>query len=211
MASQKFTLAHLVVLLLCNRFLSLRNFNIIKHTRFSVVNNLRSAQTRKVFAVQASEGATPTNRRGIIKTVGSFFSRLNNIVAVEKRDVEVVIVGAGIAGLSCAKSLVESGLIGSVLILEAESKAGGRVGTDQVEGYLLDRGFQVMLSPYVLSVACVLIITCTMAWYHVCTVCVSPNQVMNLYVDRIAIVAISNPKYTFITCSFYYRRCTSGP
>jgi len=163
MASQKFTLAtlaHLVVLLLCNRFLSLRN--IIKHTRFSVVNNLRIAQTRKVLAVQASEGATPTNRRGIIKTVGSFFSRLNNIVAVEKRDVEVVIVGAGIAGLSCAISLVESGLNGSVLILEAESKAGGRVGTDQVEGYLLDRGFQVILSLFVLSVACILIITCTM-------------------------------------------------
>jgi phytoene dehydrogenase-like protein len=61
-------------------------------------------------------------------------------------------VGGGIAGLSCAKSLVESGFnnSSSVLILEAESKAGGRVGTDQVDGYLLDRGFQVILHIFVL-------------------------------------------------------------
>ena len=42
-------------------------------------------------------------------------------VSIEKRQAEVVIIGGGISGLSCAKSLIASGLK-SVLVLEADSK-----------------------------------------------------------------------------------------
>ena len=60
--------------------------------------------------------------------------------------VDTVIVGAGLAGLSAAKRLVEAGQ--SILVLEAADGVGGRVRTDVVDGFRLDRGFQVLLTAY---------------------------------------------------------------
>jgi phytoene dehydrogenase-like protein len=59
---------------------------------------------------------------------------------------DALIVGAGLAGLSCAISLESAGL--TVSLLEASDGPGGRVRTDMVEGFRLDRGFQVMLTAY---------------------------------------------------------------
>lgn len=59
---------------------------------------------------------------------------------------DVLIVGAGLAGLCCARRLQESGV--SFQILEASETIGGRVRTDHVEGFLLDQGFQVLLTAY---------------------------------------------------------------
>jgi phytoene dehydrogenase-like protein len=61
-------------------------------------------------------------------------------------DAPVVVVGAGLAGLACAVALHEAGR--EVVVLEASDGVGGRVRTDHVDGYLLDRGFQVMLTAY---------------------------------------------------------------
>jgi phytoene dehydrogenase-like protein len=60
--------------------------------------------------------------------------------------VDVAIVGAGLAGLCCAVRLEQAGL--SVKLLEAEDAPGGRIRTDQVDGFRLDRGFQVLLTGY---------------------------------------------------------------
>ncbi len=59
---------------------------------------------------------------------------------------DVLIVGGGLAGLCCARALHEKGI--SFQILEQSDAIGGRVRTDEVFGYLLDRGFQVLLTAY---------------------------------------------------------------
>ncbi len=58
----------------------------------------------------------------------------------------VVIVGGGLAGLSCAVHLARAGL--SFRLFEASDRVGGRVRTDVFEGFRLDRGFQVLLTAY---------------------------------------------------------------
>lgn len=58
----------------------------------------------------------------------------------------VLIVGAGLSGLTCALRLHEAGI--PVHVIEASDGVGGRVRTDHVDGFLLDRGFQVYLSAY---------------------------------------------------------------
>ncbi len=58
----------------------------------------------------------------------------------------VIIIGGGIAGLSCARHLVSHGL--AVQILEASSGIGGRIKTDEQDGFRLDRGFQVLQTAY---------------------------------------------------------------
>lgn len=58
----------------------------------------------------------------------------------------VIIVGAGLAGLACALHLVRRGV--ACTVVEASDEVGGRVRTDRVEGFQLDRGFQVFLTGY---------------------------------------------------------------
>lgn len=59
---------------------------------------------------------------------------------------DVVIIGAGLAGLACAVTLRDKGV--PFTLLDAADAPGGRVGTDTIDGFLLDRGFQVLLTSY---------------------------------------------------------------
>lgn len=58
----------------------------------------------------------------------------------------ITIIGAGISGLTAAIHLHRKGF--GVKIIEATDRAGGRIKTDTVNGFLLDRGFQVLLTSY---------------------------------------------------------------
>ena len=59
---------------------------------------------------------------------------------------DVLIVGAGLAGLACGRELARRGI--AFHILEASDGVGGRVRTDLVDGFRLDRGFQIYLTAY---------------------------------------------------------------
>ncbi|MEO7447923.1 MAG: FAD-dependent oxidoreductase, partial [Humibacillus sp.] len=61
-------------------------------------------------------------------------------------DADVVVVGAGLAGLRCARRLVELGH--EVVVVEAGDEVGGRVRTHVVDGFRCDRGFQVLNPAY---------------------------------------------------------------
>jgi phytoene dehydrogenase-like protein len=63
-----------------------------------------------------------------------------------KESFDTIVVGGGLAGLTCARYLCDHGI--TCRLFEASDEVGGRVRTDQVDGFLLDRGFQVFLTAY---------------------------------------------------------------
>lgn len=63
-----------------------------------------------------------------------------------KKRSDVYIIGAGISGLIAAIELEKAGF--TPVIMEASDEVGGRVRTDKVDEFLLDRGFQVLLTAY---------------------------------------------------------------
>ena len=70
----------------------------------------------------------------------------SNSQRTDAERVDVVVVGAGLAGLAAARTLSTAGR--SVAVLEASDGVGGRVRTDVVDGFQLDRGFQILLTAY---------------------------------------------------------------
>ncbi|WRZ88699.1 FAD-dependent oxidoreductase [Streptomyces sp. NBC_01007] len=59
---------------------------------------------------------------------------------------DVLVVGAGLAGLACARDLAGYGF--GVRVLEASDEVGGRMRSDPHEGFVVDRGFQVFNTSY---------------------------------------------------------------
>mgnify|MGYP000094163426 FL=1 len=58
----------------------------------------------------------------------------------------VVVIGAGLAGMNAAIQLQNAGR--EVVVLEAADRAGGRVQSDQIDGFTCDRGFQLINAKY---------------------------------------------------------------
>lgn len=65
---------------------------------------------------------------------------------MKKPDYKIYIIGAGVSGLIAGKVLENNGY--HPTIIEADAKVGGRVQSDELDGFVLDRGFQVLLSAY---------------------------------------------------------------
>jgi len=59
---------------------------------------------------------------------------------------EVLVVGAGLAGLNAAIHLEAAGV--DVTVIESSDRAGGRVASDVIDGFICDRGFQLINAKY---------------------------------------------------------------
>jgi phytoene dehydrogenase-like protein len=81
-------------------------------------------------------------RSAVGRSVGLCLRRVGEMTVVP----DVLVVGAGVAGLACAADLCAAGL--SVRVLEAGDEPGGRMRTDVRDGFRLDRGFQVFNTDY---------------------------------------------------------------
>ena len=68
------------------------------------------------------------------------------VSASDAAEADVVIVGGGLAGLCAARTLADAGV--DFLLLESSDAVGGRLQTDVVDGFLLDRGFAIFLTGY---------------------------------------------------------------
>jgi phytoene dehydrogenase-like protein len=58
----------------------------------------------------------------------------------------VLVIGAGLAGLTCGRALLRAGH--QVSVFEADDAVGGRVRSDTHNGFIFDRGFQVLFTAY---------------------------------------------------------------
>ena len=58
----------------------------------------------------------------------------------------IVVIGAGLAGMNAANQIQKAGR--DVVVLEATDRAGGRVQSDQIDGFTCDRGFQLINARY---------------------------------------------------------------
>ena len=94
-------------------------------------------------ANRASVSMRTWARRGL---TGALASRCSAEPELWRANEDVVIVGAGVAGMACALELKERGV--PFTVLEAAPEPGGRVRTDEVDGFLLDHGFQIFLTSY---------------------------------------------------------------
>ena len=58
----------------------------------------------------------------------------------------IIIIGGGLSGLTAARQIHQKGI--DFLLLEASDRIGGRIKTDEINGFRLDHGFQVLLTAY---------------------------------------------------------------
>ena len=78
----------------------------------------------------------------------SLVKKINFSLDIEKMNLkpDVLIVGAGVAGITCALRCQEMGM--NFLIIEKNDRVGGRLGSVYEDGYTFDIGFQVFNSSY---------------------------------------------------------------
>lgn len=77
----------------------------------------------------------------------SMTRNMNQFAVVQSLKTHTLIIGAGVSGLMCANTLSQSNY-SDFMIIDCEKVVGGRVQSEIVEGFILDKGFQVFIDSY---------------------------------------------------------------
>jgi predicted NAD/FAD-binding protein len=109
----------------------------------------RSTHVASTSRVSRSAAVVPPRGRGgPARLVATTVSASSDTTATKATSTthDVVIIGGGLSGLCAAVSLQSAGV--DFLLLESSDGVGGRLRTDVVDGFLLDRGFAIFLTGY---------------------------------------------------------------
>ena len=123
------------------------SFQTTLHSHFSIGNRRCVSPMRECFDALRTAPRNHFVQSGFEKFYNRKYPKTQTCMSASGRlNDKVLIVGAGVAGMSCANVLSEKGI--PFQILEASDGIGGRIRTDKVDGFLLDRGFQIFLTSY---------------------------------------------------------------
>ena len=90
---------------------------------------------RLFFAGEATSSSSPSMVHGALK---SGLRAAAQVAGEAPRGGRVTIIGAGTAGLACARALIDNGF--EVTVVEARERVGGRVWTEQIDGVPAEMG-----------------------------------------------------------------------
>ena len=106
--------------------------------------------TRGIDRARLTPRPTLLNKRVHAQCIHRRQSRRLHVIAMAGQNgsssEQALVIGAGVAGLSCGLRLQKAGI--PFTILESSDGPGGRVRSDKLEGFTLDRGFQIFLTSY---------------------------------------------------------------
>ena len=74
--------------------------------------------------------------------------RLARLASLPKAEYDIAIIGGGPAGLAAASTIKRRAPNSNVAVLEEQETLGGRVSSDKIDGFTLDRGFAVFIDSY---------------------------------------------------------------
>eukprot|EP01031_Cornospumella_fuschlensis_P036206 gene36206-43917_t len=106
---------------------------------------LRGLSKKSKLAIKADEVGKPSWVENVSKLLGNGLASKESFGSSPTSYVDVAIIGGGISGLACGKTLSSSC---KFLVCESESSAGGRVKSITQDGYIFDVGFQVFIDQY---------------------------------------------------------------
>eukprot|EP01031_Cornospumella_fuschlensis_P036331 gene36331-44074_t len=106
---------------------------------------LRGLSKKSKLAIKADKVGKPSWVENVSKLLGNGLASKERFGSSPTSSVDVAIIGGGISGLACGKTLSSSC---KFLVCESESSAGGRVKSITQDGYMFDVGFQVFIDQY---------------------------------------------------------------
>lgn len=139
------SLSLLLIVLVCYAYIPIGSYGF-RHRSLSRLIGLRRERCSTAAKGTGSPGSSWIDN--ITKIFDNSQGSKVGFISSSTSFVDVAIIGGGMSGLACAKTVLSSPSPCSVAVIEADSAAGGRVKSIKQDGYILDVGFQVFIDQY---------------------------------------------------------------